>query len=244
MNQNHRFFILSQGGWTILGVSALLFLSACRETTPPKSSEEPASSAVKVLVNKTGPIVIQTSAAEFDILSSGYIQAFLLEKAGRKTLDDVNAGRPISSNSATVAGEELRDFKLDFANVKVTDARTKLGARGKRIEIAGKGSTAGGATLEKTLVVEVYDDFPNLALTTVAYKNLGSSDLKLDQVATQQHRFNASLAAASVPRYRLWSFQGSSTAWGKDDVIQISSNFSQPNVMGEPSSGGQAAASR
>ncbi|HUU14953.1 MAG TPA: TIM-barrel domain-containing protein, partial [Terriglobia bacterium] len=34
--------------------------------------------------------------------------------------------------------------------------------------------------------------------------------------------------------YQLWSFQGSSYAWGKDDVLPISQKFSQPNLMGGP----------
>src|SRR5438034_521062 len=59
-----------------------------------------------------------------------------------------------------------------------------------------------------------------------------SADVKLDRVVANQHRLSASLAAPQAAPYDLWSFQGSSYQWGKDDVIHISKNFSQPNRMG------------
>ena len=31
----------------------------------------------------------------------------------------------------------------------------------------------------------------------------------------------------------MWSFHGSSSEWGKDDVVKLGKQFSQPNVMGE-----------
>jgi len=224
----YRDFIVRALLFVLLGSS--LGLVACQSTPPP--AEQPVPSAVAVTVNPGGPAVLKTASAEFEVLPSGYVQAYLLRDGKRLSLDEPETRAAVSSDYLLKAGKEIQDFTLDFDRVNVTDAPGKLGARGKRVEIAGRGSGDAGAAIEKTLSVEVYDDFPNLALTSVAYKNLGSENVMLDQVVAQRHRFNASLAEPEAPPYRLWSFQGSSYDWGKDDVVQISKNFSQPNVMG------------
>lgn len=215
----------------IIMVGSVLAVVGCRQMSSPPA-EQAMPSAVAVTVNPGGPVVLKTAVAEFDVLPSGYIQAYLVKDGKRLTLDEPEAGSPTSSDYVLSAGKEFSSFALDFDHVKVADAQGKLGNRGKRVEIAGRGSVEGVGDIEKTLVVEVYDDFPNLALTTVAYKNAGTKELAVDRVVTQRHRFSASLADPKAPPYRLWSFQGSSYDWGKDDVINISRNFSQPNLMG------------
>jgi len=231
VRRKDRFAQLYSSTLLTVVLSSSLFLFGCSKTAPPV--EQPAASAVAVTVNPGGPVVLKTATAEFNVLPSGYVQAFLLKDGKRLTLDEPLVGKPAASDYVMVAGKALSDFTLDFENVKVADARGKVGARGKRVEIVGKGTAGGGTSVEKTLAVEVYDDFPNLALTTVAYKNTGSGDIKLDQVVAQQHRLNASQVEIKSAPYAVWSFQGSSYDWGKDDVLQISKNFSQPNVMGE-----------
>jgi len=175
-------------------------------------------------------MVIKTASAEFDLLASGYLQAYLVRDGRRLTLDE-----PASvSESLVSGGNEIRDFTLDLADAKVSEAQGKLGALGKRVKVVGRSSSG----VQKTLTVEVYDDFPNLALTTTTYKNVGQAELRLDQVVAQRHRLNASLVDTQAQPYQLWSFQGSSYEWGKDDVIKISQHFFQPNVMGAPTARG------
>jgi alpha-galactosidase len=216
----------------VLAGGFLAVLACGRSSTPPVEKAVPPS-AVSVTVNPAGPVVVKTAAAEFDVLPSGYVQAFLIQDGKRLTLDEPETEPAVASDYPAVSGKATRDFTLDFDHVKVTDARGKLGPRGKRVEITGRTSAEGAPTLEKTLAVEVYDDFPNLALATVAYRNAGSAEVKLDQVVVQRHRLSASQADPKEPPYHLWSFQGSSYDWGKDDVIEISKSFSHPNLMGE-----------
>ena len=54
----------------------------------------------------------------------------------------------------------------------------------------------------------------------------------------QQHRFNAKQADAKAHPYDMWSFQGSSYDWGKDDVQKLTRTSAQPNAMGETVKGG------
>ena len=213
-------------------IGGLLMFLGCGKGTAPLGEQAVPPSAVAVTVNPGGPIVLKTATAEFDVLPSGYVQAFLIKDGKRLTLDEPESGSLASSDYLVSGGKEIRDFTLDFDHVKVSDARGKLGPRGKRVEVTGRSSAEGAPTIEKTLALEAYDDFPNLAVTTVAFKNAGTAELKLDRVTAQHHRLNASLADPKTPPYRLWSFHGSSYDWGKDDVIEISEKFSQPNLMG------------
>ncbi len=207
---------------------------------PPAAVEDAAlRSAITVAAPAGEPITLKSAAAEFDILPSGYIQPFLLQNEKRLALDEPEAGSAASSDALVSAGKEIRDFTLDFSHAKISASRGKLGTRGQRVEITGRGSTAEAAGIEKLLAVEVYDDFPSLALTTVTYKNVGSKAIKLDRVVTERRRLNASLADPTAAPYDLWSFQGSSYDWGKDEILRISKNFSQPNVMGGPGPKGQ-----
>jgi alpha-galactosidase len=207
---------------------------------PPAQPKAPPSrpSDIKVEVRDGGPVVLTTSAAEFQILPSGFLQATLLKDGKRLTLDEPEAGSSGGSDSIVHEGKEL-DFVPDFTKAKVLDSIGKLG-RGKRVEILGRPLAPAGVEIERRLVVEVYDDFPKIALVSTTYKNVGTTDFQIDQVLMQQHRFNANEqdAKGRPHPYDMWSFQGSSYDWGKDDVQHLTRTSSQPNVMGEAVKGG------
>lgn len=203
-------------------------------TKSPKETSQPAPqlSTIKVEVRPNGPLVVTTSTAEFQVLPSGYVQAFLVVKgSNRLTLDESQ-----EDSGYMVQGNKKIRFAPNFDQAKVTEASGKLG-RGKRVEIPSH--PLGPATgVQRTLVIEAYDNFPNLLLTSTDYKNAGASDFQIDQVVEQQHRFNASLADPQAQPYEMWSYQGSSYDWGKDDVLKLKPSFSQPNVMGKIVKGG------
>jgi alpha-galactosidase len=219
-----------------LGVFILTITSACTKQASQPKAPTSKPSDIKVEVRDGGPAVITTSSAEFQVLPSGFLQATLLKDGKRLTLDEPSVGSSGGSDSIIHEGKEL-DFVPDFSQAKVLEASGKLG-RGKRILIPGRPLAAAGVRVERTLTVEAYDDFPKIALVSTAYKNVGNSDFALDQVWMQQHRLNAQQSDASTQPYDMWSFQGSSYDWGKDDVFKLTRTSSQPNVMGEEVKGG------
>ena len=201
-----------------------------------KQSAEPPSqpSTVKVTVNDGGPVVITSSTAEFQVLPSGYIQASLIKDGQKLTLDEAQQGQPADSNFVITDGKPI-PFVLEFGSSTSKEAIGKMG-RGRAVDIPARALAAsGGNNLQATLTVEVYDDFPNIALTSVVYKNAGTSDIKLDQAVAQRHRLDSQDPKAP---YDMWSFQGSSYDWGKDDILQLKPGFSQPNEMGAVVKGG------
>jgi len=218
----------------VLGLVVLFLLSASCSRPYPKA-ETPAGepSHIKVEVKPGGPIVLTTSSAEFQILPSGYIEASLLKGDQRLTLDAPGAN---SSDLLLQNGKPLQ-FVPDLSVAKVQDSTGKLG-RGKRVEIPQRTSDPAASNIQGTVEVEVYDDFPNLLLSSAAYKNAGKQDFHFDRVIEQQHKFNASLTEKKVQPYDMWSFHGASYDWGKDDVIKLGRNFAQPNEMGAVVKGG------
>ncbi len=205
---------------------------SCSKPAPKQTQLSSQPSTIKVEVAPGGPVVLTSGTAEFQVLPSGYIQGFLLKGGKRLTLDDP-AGVTAGSGSLGSGGKQV-GFTLDFGRARVSEATGKLG-RGKRVEIPSQSVETG---VEGVLQIELYDDFPNLLLTSTEYKNTGSTDFALDRVITQRHRFNARLGNSTVQPYNMWSYQGSSYDWGKDDVVKLTPTFSQPNVMGAIVKGG------
>jgi alpha-galactosidase len=192
-------------------------------------------SDIKVTVNDGGPVIIQTSTAEFQVLPSGYVQGSLLNGGKKLTLDAPTVGVPGGSDYVSSSGKQVH-FTLDFSQAKVLESQGKMG-RGKRVEIPAH-PLSGDATLQRMLALEAYDDMPGLVLTTLEYRNTGNSDFKVDEIVDQSHRFDASLSDPKAAPYDMWSFHGSSREWGEDDVTRISKNFTRANVFGESIKGG------
>jgi alpha-galactosidase len=192
-------------------------------------NDEQASSSVHVAAISGGPLVIRTAAAEFRLYPAGYLQASLLRNGETLSLDDPQSGASVSADMLLSGGKEIRNFVLDLDHAKIGEVSGRLGARGKRIEVSGKSSSV--PAIESTVFIEVYDDFPAIALTSTSYRNSGTTDIPIDQVITQQHVLNASLSDHNVPPYAMWSFHGSSEAWGKDDVMLLNAKFARSNPM-------------
>jgi alpha-galactosidase len=219
---------------TLAGLAGLA-LSCTKPPSAPKAAPSRPSD-IKVEVRDGGPIVITTGAAEFQVLPSGYLQATLLKNGKRLTLDEPGEGSAAGSGYVMHGGHDL-EFIPDFTQTKVLEATGKLG-RGKRVELSARPLAPAGVGLQRDAVLEVYDDFPNLALVNVVYKNVGALDFQIDEIVTQLHRFSAKQADPKAEPYDMWSFQGSSYDWGKDDVQKLTRVSSQSNLMGEMVKGG------
>lgn len=229
--------MIKKRGWR-LGVSCallvaaavgLLQLSGCqkKEESPLAQPAAPKASIIRVNQAADG-IHAQTAAAEFVLSSRGYLKAILASNGKYLTLDEPanESGQVI-----TVGHIEVRDMALDVAHAQVTDAQGKLGKLGKQIEVRGTSASTG---LEETLRLEVYDDFPGLALLSAAFRNTAQTELSLEEVTLQRHRLNAALTDPAAAAHEMWSFHGSSIRWGKDEALPVPARFTQENVFGTP----------
>lgn len=212
----------------IFAASGLLFLEGCqnKETKPVSVATAPTKSSLVVTATSQG-IVVRTPSAEFTLSPSGALQATLHHGTTARTLD-----APVgdASQSVTLGKKEFPGAALDTANAKVHDATGKLGNLGKQIDVFGK---VPGTDLEETVTLEVYDSFPDLALLSLRLRNTGAKDVSLEKVDLQRHAFVSPEATGALPQ-PLWTFEGSSLHWGKDEIFPVPAKFSQENPFGAP----------
>ena len=195
------------------------------------------ASQIQVVASREEATVIRTPAAEFQLLQSGYIRAFLVRSGERTSLDDADAALSAAEPEAIIGGKAIRSSDLVADRVKVGEARGRPGTRGKRVEMTAHTTLA--PHVERTLILEAYDDFPSALVVVSRYRNLGIEELRFERVVSAQRRLNASLADAKVAPCSLYSFHGSSGEWGKEDVVEISRDFIRENAMGSPTARGQ-----
>jgi alpha-galactosidase len=200
-------------------------LSSCESKRTAPAPVAP-KSAINVSSSPDG-VVVHTPAAEFTLSSAGSLTATLQRDRASATLDSKSsdAGQVI-----TMAKKDYPGATLDTANAKTGEATGKLGNLGQRVDLTGK---IPGTDLEETVTLEVYDAFPNLALLSLQLRNAGQKDLTLEKVALQRHSF-ASPQQQGEPARPLWTFEGSSLQWGKDEIFPMPTKFSQENPFGAP----------
>lgn len=201
---------------------SLLFVPACTR----KAAESKLDRASQVQVISSGSVVVRTSAEEFRFNPNGALTASLLRGGETITLDDPQAA---ASDSVTIAGKEISDFSFDVDHPKISPASGRLGSPGKQIEITGKSDSV--PDVQSTAFLEIYDEFPSVLLSSISFRNLSTRSVAIDKVVTQRHSFNASLSDRGAAPYSMWSFHGSSEAWGKDDVVSLNAKYSRDNPM-------------
>jgi alpha-galactosidase len=203
--------------------SVLALLAGCKkqETQVAKTAE----STIQIKI-ADGTVHVTTNAAEFVLSASGNLLSSLLSQNGKLSFEESTPGIEVISNKKPIA-----DFIRDVDHAQVQNAEGKLGSLGKRILIKGKSASTG---LEETLALEIYDDFPALALISATYKNVGAQDVRLDNVSLDRIQLNATLADSTAKSHEMYAFFGSSLKWGKDDVLPIPAKFSQENPFGVP----------
>ncbi len=208
---------------TALFAIAIAFIASCKKEE--SHVAKPVESAIQVQI-ANGTVRVTTKAAEFVLTASGDLQSSLLSQSGKLSFEETTQGVEVLSNKKPIA-----DFVRDMEHAQIQNAAGKLGTLGKRVEIKGKSASTG---LEENLTLEVYDDFPALALLSATYKNSGAREVRLDSVSLGRQRLNATLADSTAKSYEMYAFFGSSLKWGKDDVLPIPAKFSQENPFGVP----------
>ncbi len=148
-------------------------------------------------------------------------------------MNDVLASDSLSKPTyyLIVKGEEVKNFVVDYSNIKVEKIVAAFG-KGKRLTLKGTAEKKDAYKIEKTLAVEYFDNYPNAAITSASYKNLGIAGITIDTDYSSCFRMDASFFNPGARPCDFWSFQGSALAWGIDYVIKINAGFKQENYMG------------
>ena len=208
----------------------LLRISGCNRKSEKQGKEEtPAQISAVTVQTEADGIHVQTSAAEFVLTKSGYLKSSLKQDGREVTLDDPEGE---TGTRLTTGHQNIDDIAFDLDSARISEAQGKLGGLGKHVEVSGTGKS--NPNLKQTMALEVYDDFPAVALLSVSLRNDGDKEISLENVSLQEHRLNASLVDRAAAAHEMWSFFGSSLKWGKDDVLPIPAKFEQQNPFGVP----------
>jgi alpha-galactosidase len=83
--------------------------------------------------------------------------------------------------------------------------------------------------LERVLNIDLCPSFPQSAVFTATYKNLGSSALQISRVV----QVSQTIEPPNKEPKGLWTFQGVSMLWGRDTVFALPASFRAENSMGQ-----------
>src|SRR5579859_539692 len=229
MNSNFRQALRS--ATAAISIFAIV-ASGCsqKETTAQKAEAEPTKSKISVKPSAQG-VVISTGKAQFTLAPDGGLTATLDQSGAASTLESASVGASSTAPVVTIAKKDYTGATLDLEHAKLREATGKLGKFGEQVEATGK---VPGTDLEDTVTVEVYDDFPGIAILSTRLTNTGSKDVALDSVTLQRHAFDASVTDPKLAAHDMWTFMGSSLEWGRDEIFKMPAKFTQENPFGAP----------
>ena len=153
-------------------------------------------------------------AIEFDQNLNSKVQAVFDGK-------NITIGEFGPSEVITIAGETISGFTYKS---QATEAVDDAAGTGTRLSLTGE-----AGSIQKTVTVTIYDNFPAMAVFSVAYTNLGPEDLQVDGWINNQYNITAGPAQDSVV---FWSYQSGSYESRPDWVLPVNKGFSQQNFMG------------
>ena len=206
----------------LVTVAGVVALGGCEKSnTNREATSAPVSQIRTSTSNET--LTVDTPKGHFELHPDGSLRTSLAGSNGQLTLDDRNSTRPLTIVSE---GKALSPAQFDLTQAQISEATGKLGPLGKTVRVSGTILESG---VSETLTLEAYDNFPEVVLLSVAIKNEGSKDLRLDTVSMQEHNF---IRAENAESAGLWTFQGSSLKWGKDEIFPMPAKFEQENPFG------------
>ncbi|NQT23825.1 alpha-galactosidase [candidate division KSB1 bacterium] len=129
--------------------------------------------------------------------------------------------------------KEVKDFKTEKSQLNELNNEFGLG---KQLKIFGKATVMieeVKTELEKVLTIELYDNFPNTAVTYVEYTNLSENPVKIDKVVNVSYTVDRKLLDPTQNSYEFSLFQGCGVDWGLDYAnIKIGPEYSATNFIG------------
>jgi alpha-galactosidase len=170
-------------------------------------------------------VTLRTPRAEFHLTPSGQVIGALLYKNDLLTLEDAKS--PGAAQILRIAKKEYARVVLSTEDASIHDTTGKLGS-GKRVDVTG---SIPGTDLRETLTLEAYSTFPNLLLLSLRLQNIGKNAVPLEKVILQRHSF---ASPSTQGEKKLWTFEGSSLKWGKDEIFPVPAKFAQENPFGAP----------
>lgn len=132
-----------------------------------------------------------------------------------------------------IDGEEVSQFIIHKTELK--NINNEFG-EGKQLKLLGKTKVFDGGNeveIEKELTIELYNNYPNTAITYAEYKNLSDRQLNIDKIVEASYTVDRKLIDPTKQSYDFSLFQGCGVEWGVNySNIKVGENYSATNFMG------------
>jgi alpha-galactosidase len=129
--------------------------------------------------------------------------------------------------------KEIYNFLID--KKLIIDIENEFG-KGKQLKLYGRTKTMVGENpidIEKILTIELYNDYPNSAISYVEYSNLGENTLTIDKTVDVCYTLDRKLLDTTKTSYDFSLFQGRGYNWGDNYCnIKLDASYAASNFMG------------
>lgn len=175
---------------------------------------------------------IRFRSSEIELMFDPNMNLSVFYKGGEKPLNAFGENNQKKPNEFIVVNnKEITDFTVDYDRIVVQPIETEFG-KGRKLTLKGVAKLKNDSQIEKTLSVELYDNYPNVALTSASYKNLGTSDITIEKAISDYFVMDSSQSDPNNKPYDFWSLQGVALDWGIDYIIKIEDGFKNENWTG------------
>jgi alpha-galactosidase len=182
-------------------------------------------------VTKEGDIWFRNTGISLRFDRNMYCSVYYLNADNPMNYNEAYSELSKPSHYLIVNGKEVKDFVVEYDSIETEVIETASG-KGKRLILKGIAENKDEYKIEKTLWIEYYEKYPDVAITKAFYRNLGETVINIGKDYSCCFRMDASLLDKENKPFDFWSFQGSSLNWGNDYIIRIREGFSQENYMG------------
>jgi len=193
----------------------------------------PEKAGIKFSFTPGGAITFKNKAIELEFDSRMYSLVYHLKDNRRLTLCDKGPQGTglVPSHFAVFDGRELKDFIVDYDRLDCSEMATEFG-RGRRLVLYGKANDPSGLAIEKKLTVELYQDFPDLALFQAEYRNLSSKTVQAGDMYSSAFLLSATCADPVLAPQAMHAFYGNAGRLVPQIDTELTPGYAAENFTG------------
>jgi alpha-galactosidase len=175
-----------------------------------------------------GDITVRARNLVIHLSPQHALSTSLLDNGAELTLNSHTPGaNALPSDYVTAGDKDIQNFVIQYSHIELQDVHTNLGDC-MRVKVPSRASD-GDLGLERTIDVDLCPSFPQAAVFTATYKNRGSGPLEVNRIV----QVSQEIESPSQEPKGIWTFQGASLLWGRDNVFPLPASFRAENPMGE-----------
>jgi len=220
MRQADACWLLRQG---VLVALFLPFLGCQRAATQQPTDE------ISYNADREGEIWFRHSRIQLRFDDEMYCRVFLKKDSQLLSINDIPPDRAKAKppQYLEIEGTELKDFQVDSHNVGVSEIKTLFGT-GKALQLTAQAKTPSGIQIQKDLTIELYREYPEIALVTATYRNLEPTrPIQITRTINSFFRLDATRTHSRNPSYAFIAVQGRPDSTGTNLLRITSANFAR-----------------